>query len=77
MTLPTEAQFAKALKQGPKPRGRQLDFLREHVRAPGRALTARCLAQSVGYQNHGGKTLVRQALDQHYMAQRARRPQGD
>jgi len=39
------------------PRGRQLDFLREHVQAPGRALTARRLAQTVGYQNHGGINL--------------------
>jgi hypothetical protein len=41
----------------PMPGGRQLDFLREHVKAPGRARTARRLAQTAGYQNYGGINL--------------------
>ena len=57
MAVPTQAQFARALKEISKPRGRQPDFLRAHVRAPGRALTARRLAQAAGYQNHGGINL--------------------
>ncbi len=57
MALPTQPQFVKALGKVFKPRGRQLDFLREHVQAPGRALTARRLAEAVGYQNHGGINL--------------------
>lgn len=57
MPLPTRAQFAQALSQVRKPRGRQLDFLRDYVKAPGRALTARRLAQSVGYKSHDGINL--------------------
>ena len=57
LKLPTRAQFAEALKQIRPPRGRQLDFLRYHLHARGRALTASRLAQAVGYQNHGGINL--------------------
>ena len=34
------------------PRGRQLDFLREHAQAPQRTLSARQLAESVGYKGY-------------------------
>jgi hypothetical protein len=57
MRLPTRSQFAHALATLPTPGGRQLDFLREHANAPGRVLTARRLADAVGYQNHGGINL--------------------
>ena len=57
MAVPTQAQFVGALRQIPEPGGRQRVFLRAHVRAPGRALTARHLAQAAGYQNHGGINL--------------------
>ncbi len=55
--LPTKAEFASALKRMQKPGRSQLRFLQEHVRAPGRALTATCLAQVAGYRNHGGINL--------------------
>ena len=55
--LPTQAQFLRALNQVGEPKGRQRDFLREHVQAPGRALTARRLAQSAGYRSHDGINL--------------------
>jgi hypothetical protein len=57
MQSPTRKQFVRALTLLPMPRGRQRNFLREHVRAPGRALTARRLAQAVGYRNYGGINL--------------------
>jgi hypothetical protein len=57
MALPTRAQFVQALNKVQRPQGRQLDFLRKHVLAPGRALTARRLAQSVGYKSHDGINL--------------------
>lgn len=57
MELPTRAEFVKVLRQVSMPRGRQLDFLREHVQSPGRALTARRLARAVGYQSYGGINL--------------------
>jgi hypothetical protein len=60
MALParaTRAQFVQALKRVPLPKGKQLDFLRQHVQAPGRALTASLLAESVGYKSHDGINL--------------------
>ena len=57
LKLPTRAQFLQALKRVPRPKGRQLGFLHEHVQAPGRALNARRLAQSVGYKSHDGINL--------------------
>ena len=57
MSLPTRRQFTDVLAKIPMPGGRQLEFLREHANAPGRALTARRLARAVGYQNHGGINL--------------------
>jgi hypothetical protein len=56
MTVPSKAQFMQALKTI-RLRGRQLDILRAHIQAPGRAMTARRLAQSVGYQNNSGINL--------------------
>ena len=56
MAVPTKAQFVGALREVPKPGGRQRLFLRAHVRAR-RGLTARRLAQAARYQNHGGINL--------------------
>jgi hypothetical protein len=64
MALPTRTLFMDALKRVPMPGGRQLDFLREHAHAPGRALRARRLAQAVGYRNHGGINLRYRLLAQ-------------
>ena len=59
MALPTRSQFVQALKVIPVPQGRQLAFLREHVQAPGRALTARRLADASKYQSY-------RAINLHY-----------
>src|SRR4051794_32270 len=50
-------QFAAALKTVPKPGGRQIDFLRAHYNAPGRAMTATKLAEAVGYKSYHGLNL--------------------
>jgi hypothetical protein len=47
MATPTKTDFYKALRTIGRPHGRQIDFLREHVNAQGRALTARRLADFV------------------------------
>jgi hypothetical protein len=57
MLVPTRCQSSDALAQLPKPGGSQLKFLREHAKSRGRALTARRLAEAVGYRNHGGINL--------------------
>jgi hypothetical protein len=57
MSTPTQNQFVRALNEIGLPSGRQQVFLREHANAPGRALTARKLAEAVGYQNYGGINL--------------------
>jgi hypothetical protein len=57
MSLPTQAQFVRALRGIAIPTGQQLTFLRAHVNAPGRALTARRLAEAAGYQDHRGINL--------------------
>ena len=57
MSLPTQTQFADALARLPMPGGRELDFLRIRAEAPGRALTARRLAEAVGYESYGGINL--------------------
>ena len=57
MSIPTRNQFVRALNEIGLPSGRQQVFLREHANAPGRALTARRLAESVHYQNYGGINL--------------------
>jgi hypothetical protein len=49
---PTQAEFAHALRGISVPHGRQLDFLREHAQAYQRRLTARQLAESVGYKSY-------------------------
>lgn len=49
--------FALALNKVDKPGGRQLQFLRAHYKAPGRALTARRLAQEAGYKSYRGINL--------------------
>jgi hypothetical protein len=57
MATVSAARFALALKKLTKPGGRQLRFLRAHYKAPGRALTARRLAQAVGYKSYRGINL--------------------
>ena len=57
MRVPTRSQFVKALKRLPVPQGRQIDFLRAHSKASGRALTARRLAQAVRYKDYRGVNL--------------------
>lgn len=57
MATPTKTDFDRALKTIGKPGGRQIDFLREHVNAQGRALTAQRLADSVGYKDYRGINL--------------------
>jgi hypothetical protein len=51
------AQFESALKTIPMPSGRQIEFLRVHYDAPGRALTATKLAEAVGYKDYRGVNL--------------------
>jgi hypothetical protein len=55
--MATQREFVRALKDLNPPQGRQREFLREHLRAPGRAVNARTLAASVGYQDHRGINL--------------------
>jgi len=55
--IPTQAEFAHALRGIPVPHGRQLDFLREHAQAYQRRLSARQLAESVGYKGYRGINL--------------------
>jgi hypothetical protein len=43
--------FADALTQIAKPKGKQLQFLRNHLNSPAKATTAAVLAHSVGYKN--------------------------
>lgn len=50
-------QFASALRKMTRPGGRQLDFLRAHYRARGRAMTATNLAEAVGYKDYRGINL--------------------
>ena len=50
------SRFVYALRRI-QPKAKQLQFLREHFRAKGRALTARRLAGRVGYKTHGGVNL--------------------
>jgi len=45
---PRAKQFERALRRIDPPRDRRLQFLRKHYDAPGRALTARLLAERVG-----------------------------
>lgn len=53
----SQAEFERALARIKRPGGRVIDFLRVHVRAPGRALTASLLAEAVGYPNHNAVNL--------------------
>ena len=57
MSEPTRAQFVEALKLIRLPRGRQLEFLRAHLKAPERKMTARALAKAVGYRSYRGINL--------------------
>jgi len=57
MPAVSTAQFLSALKKLAKPGGRQLEFLRVHYKAPGRALTATKLAEAVGYKDYRGVNL--------------------
>ncbi len=51
------SRFASALVEIGQPGGNQLQFIRAHYDAPGRAATATRLAQTAGYKNHGGINL--------------------
>lgn len=50
-------KFVSALQAIPLPGGRQIEFLRAHYKAPGRALTATRLAEAVGYKDYRGINL--------------------
>jgi hypothetical protein len=52
MSTETVEQFSVALRSLRKPGGRQLDFLRAHDQAPGRATTVTSLADAVGYRSY-------------------------
>jgi hypothetical protein len=51
------SQFVSALKNVGRPAGRQLQFLKAHYDAPGRAATATGLAKNVGYKSYSGINL--------------------
>lgn len=55
--LPTKNEFARALGAVKEPKGRQLDFLRAHAKAPQRRLSARQLANSARYKGPHGINL--------------------
>jgi hypothetical protein len=55
--MPTAREFAFALKELGRPRGRQLKFLRAHYSAHKRALNMRKLAAAAGYRSYGGVNL--------------------
>lgn len=57
MPKPTAPRFVYALNKIGRPTKKPLQFLREHYYAPKRARTARQLAESVNYKNHGGINL--------------------
>jgi hypothetical protein len=52
MTTPTTAEYIEALRSMRRPGGRQLQFLRAHSDAPGRASTTSRLAEAAGYRNY-------------------------
>jgi hypothetical protein len=57
MTKVSASQFESALKKVRRPKGKQLDFLRAHYEAPGRAATATALAKEVGYKSYSAINL--------------------
>jgi hypothetical protein len=59
MTTPSVEQFTLALRSLRKPAGRQLDFLRAHEQAPGRATTVTRLAVAARYRSY-------RAINLHY-----------
>lgn len=54
---PSERDFVRALQSLPEPGGRQLRFLRAHVRARGKALTMDQVARAAGYASYKGGNL--------------------
>ncbi len=50
-------EFAAALRDIERPRGRQIHFLQAHYSAPGRAMTAAKLAKAARYQSWSGLNL--------------------
>lgn len=54
---PTEDEFFAALNRIALPGGSQRKFLRAHRDAPGRAATAKRLAEAAGYKDHRGVNL--------------------
>jgi hypothetical protein len=52
MVKVSAGRFTSALNKLAKPGGKQMQFLRAHYKARGRALTAKRLAQKVGYKNY-------------------------
>jgi hypothetical protein len=55
--MATTKQFVSVLKRMSRPGGRQVQFLRAHYRASGRAMTATTLARAVGYKDYRGINL--------------------
>ena len=53
----SERDFIRALQSLPKPRGKQLRFLRAHVKARGKALTMEQIARAAGYAGYSGGNL--------------------
>jgi hypothetical protein len=57
MATLSAAQFGVALKIVKRPGRSQMQFLRAHFKAPGRAATATQLAEKAGYVDHRGINL--------------------
>jgi hypothetical protein len=68
----TTDQFVKALGSIPRPGGRQLEFLKAHANAEGRATTTGILAERAGYRSY-------RAINLHYgkLARRVGEAMGD
>ncbi|MEQ1758341.1 MAG: hypothetical protein ABL986_08500 [Vicinamibacterales bacterium] len=49
--------FERVLSNMPRTGGRQLDFLKAHAEAKGRALNMRSIAKAAGYKNYRGGNL--------------------
>ena len=51
------AELTAVLQAMPKPRGKQLKFLRAHARARGRAMNMRTIAEKADYKSYRGANL--------------------
>jgi len=58
MAKVSAAQFTSAMNNLAKPGGKQIQFLRAHYKAPGKALTAKRLSQRVGYKSYRAINLL-------------------